>query len=566
MYLVTKKVLLYHIIYIAFISISFGQNLTLKIRGTNEVETKTLDSIIYKKIHQNYNSVKVEIDSVFSSILRKGYIEAKKDPIQKVNDTTFESKITIGKLYKQLTIFYNDSIIKPIQLKKLTNKYTDSSFTLPLSKTKEKLNLLTTIIAHKGFPFTSLQLTELEINEDNKLFANLIVNTNGNKRKIDNIIVKGYEKFPGSYLKHFLKIRKGELFNLNTIKEKINLLNNVPFARQLKDPEVLFTNDSTSLYLYIEKSKSNNFDGFLGFGTNEETSKIEFDGYLNLELNNNLNYGETFKLLYKSDEIDQKTFNSNLNLPFLFRSPIGLELELNIFKKDSSFTTTNQTAKVFYQINAKHILKLGLENIQSNNLLDGSINNIDDYKSNFYQLGYQYLNQDNSSILFRYKSGIISEVGFGNRTLENVDQNQTSYQLELFKNFNLNDKNRIYLRLNTTGLISDSYLENELFRFGGINSIRGFEENSLSATLFGVINSEYRYLLNQSIYVHSIIDFSYLENQLTDQKEKLFGFGFGFGILTQAGVFKLIYANGKSEDQSFKFSNSKVHLSLNAIF
>ena len=105
-----------------------------------------------------------------------------------------------------------------------------------------------------------------------------------------------------------------------------------------------------------------------------------------------------------------------------------------------------------------------------------------------------------------------------------------------------------------------------MLRFGGINSIRGFEENSLFSSLFGLINTEYRYQLNHSIYVHSIIDAAYFENKILNAKEKLFGYGFGFGILTQAGLFRFNYANGKSENQKFKLSNSKIHLSLVANF
>lgn len=562
----SKKLFLYHIIYIGFFSVSFGQNLNLKIIGSNEIETKAIDSISYLKTHSNYSSVKNETDSLYNTLVNRGYLEAKIDSISKVDDSSFVSKLALGKIYKSLTIHYKDSIIEQSYLKEITTTYSDSSFTISISETKGKLNKLTNLISQNGYPFTSLQLTNLNINTDDSVTASLLINKNGKKRVIDNVVIKGYEKFPKSFLKYFLKIKKGDLFNLNTIKTKTQLLDNLRFANQLKDPEILFTNDSTTLYLYLNKSKSNNFDGFLGFGTNEESRKIEFDGYLNLELNNNLNYGETFKLFYKSDEIDQKTFNANLNLPYLFSSPLGVELGLKIFKKDTSFTTTNQLAKVFYQINAKHLIKLGLESIQSNNLLSEILNGIDDYKTTLYQIGYQFLKQDNTSFLFRFQSGIDTELGFGNRTLENAKQNQTTYKLEVFKNFNLNEANKIFLKLNTVGLISDNYLENELYRFGGINSIRGFEENSLSATLFGVINTEYRYLLSQSIYVHSIIDFSYLENQITNQKEKLFGFGFGFGILTQAGVFRLIYANGKSENQVFKLSNSKVHLSLSAFF
>jgi len=138
--------------------------------------------------------------------------------------------------------------------------------------------------------------------------------------------------------------------------------------------------------------------------------------------------------------------------------------------------------------------------------------------------------------------------------------------LDAFNIFNLNNKNAIYLRTKGSYLISDSYYENELFRFGGINSIRGFEENSLFASLFSFINSEYRFQLSNSIYIHSIFDAGYFENKITDTQQKLFGYGFGFGILTNAGLFKLNYANGKTEDSNFKLSNSKVHLSLTANF
>ncbi len=86
------------------------------------------------------------------------------------------------------------------------------------------------------------------------------------------------------------------------------------------------------------------------------------------------------------------------------------------------------------------------------------------------------------------------------------------------------------------------------------------------ANLYSVINTEYRYRLSNSIYVHSVLDAAYLENKLTDSKEKLFGFGFGLGLLTNAGLFRLNYSSGKTENKQFKLSDSKVHLSLTATF
>ena len=86
------------------------------------------------------------------------------------------------------------------------------------------------------------------------------------------------------------------------------------------------------------------------------------------------------------------------------------------------------------------------------------------------------------------------------------------------------------------------------------------------ANLFGVINTEYRYRLSKTIYIHSVIDAAYFENDITNTKNKLFGFGVGFGLLTKAGLFKLNYSSGKTENIPFKLSNSKIHVSLTATF
>ena len=323
-----------------------------------------------------------------------------------------------------------------------------------------------------------------------------------------------------------------------------------------------------SIYIYVKKTKSNTFDGFLGFGTNEETSKLEFSGYLNLELHNNLNFGETFKLLYKSDENEQKTFHVNISLPYLFNSPLGTELELHLIKKDSSYSTVNQNAKLFYQFNARNKIYTGIKSIQSNSLLDSIYNNplIQDYKTTFYNVRYQYIKRQKRSLLFNKSSFLNFELETGSREFEKQKTKQYQYYIDAFHIFNLNRKNSVFLRANSFGLFSDSYLENELILFGGINSIRGFKENSLSASLYGLINTEYRFLLNNSFYVHSIIDIAYFENKIIDQKEKLYSFGMGFGLTTKAGLLKFNFANGKTENQAFKFSNSQIHISLTAYF
>ncbi|TYA69785.1 POTRA domain-containing protein [Seonamhaeicola marinus] len=561
-----KSFFLYLIIYAIFSSESFSQNFRLKINGNNAIETKIIDSLEYKKFHKDLLSIKAETDSVQQLLFKKGFVESKVIHINKINDSVFNAKLHLKRRLKTITVYYDKNSIEKSVLTKITPITNEDFFVVEFSKIENILNNLNQEISKEGLPFLKLKLDHIKITNNNTLTAELVLDRPKKKRTINDIIIKGYEKFPRSYLKHFLKIKTNSLFSLNEIKTKTKNLQNLRFANEIKSPEVLFSQDSTTLYLYLKKAQSNAFDGFLGFGSNEETSKIQFDGYLNLNLTNNLNFGESFKLLYKSDENDQKTFQANLTLPYILKSPVGLDFSLNIFRKDSTFSTVNQSAKLHYQINAKHKIFGGIINEESNNLLNNSSSlQIADYTKTLFTLSYEF-NRPQTNNLFPAKTYLNVAVNSGNRKDSNRTEQQNILRFKAFNIFNFNRKNSIYLNVDANYMSSDTFYDNELFRFGGINSIRGFEENSLFANLFGVINSEYRFQLNNAIYLHTVIDAAYYENNISNTTQKLFGYGFGFGVLTKSGLFKLTFANGKNENQKFKLSNSKLHISLTTYF
>ena len=68
----------------------------------------------------------------------------------------------------------------------------------------------------------------------------------------------------------------------------------------IKFPEILFEQDSTTVYLYLQKTKTNKFDGLIGFNTNDQ-GKLKFNGYIDLYLNNLLNKGESLSINWKSN-------------------------------------------------------------------------------------------------------------------------------------------------------------------------------------------------------------------------------------------------------------------------
>ncbi|HET8804476.1 MAG TPA: POTRA domain-containing protein [Aequorivita sp.] len=564
------KKILYIFIYLNIYTCFFfginAQEITLSLKAEIPISKTLKDSLRAKTSFKDFIDLKNETDTIHLKLQRMGYIESELLQLQKENDSSYIANFFLGKKYSEIKVYYSEKDFDKKELQRVASQITDTYFMLPFETIPISLRKLTALRNQEGNAFARLRLTEFEKDENDGLSANLFVD-NGSIRNIDSIAIKGYEKFPRSYLKYYAGVKKGKIFNQKKLVEQNENLNSLGFVNAIKPPEALFRKDSTTVYFYLEKQNNNLFDGILGFATNEETQKLELNGYLNLELNNNLNYGEQLLINYKADGQEQVNFRAKITLPYILTTPFGLSGELKIFKRDSTFITTEQQLRATYQINPKSTTYIGYKGYDSSNLLDEVIAGtpIEDFKSKFFILGATYIKAQNRT-LFPIKTEIILDTGIGSREKESNAEDQVFAETTLNNIFNLNFKNSIFVQNTTSVLFSETYLVNELFRFGGINSMRGFNENSIDASLFSVINTEYRYQFNEGVYLHSIIDVGYFENQTLSLKQKLYSFGLGIGLGTKAGLFRFNVANGNSENQPFSFSNSKIHISISSKF
>ncbi len=528
---------------------------------------RIIDSIGYQQKHASYNSLKEEGEDFFKRLQNMGYINAELHPLKRKNDSLFILRLRLHQQYKTLKIYYPPNTFNPKTLKNISSTLTSSYFIISLKNTKAVLKRLNNHLANRGKPFNSVQLIHIKSTSDNRLTARLKVH-HTQLRHIDSVIIKGYQKFPRAFIPYYIGIKKGELFSKSELNESITHLQNLQFASSDRKPEVLFTEDATSIYLYLKKENSNHFEGFLGFSTDEETQKLQLNGDLSLRLVNNLNFGESFSIHYKNDGTGQQHFNADLKLPFLFSTPFGAHLNLDLFRQDSTYTTNSQTAKLTYRLSPRIAVEAGYKKTSSNVLLDNLISGHfnQDYESGFFMMGAQYLHRNERRALFPFKTKITLSTGFGKRNTEAAQSKQQQVSFTGQHIFSIDQRNSFYVSNHTAVLFSENYIDNELFKFGGINSIRGIEENSLRASFYSSIQTEYRYLLSADLYLHSIMDYAYVQNARLSRNNNIYGIGFGLGMQTKAGLLKVAFANSKTNEQSFRFKNTKVHISLTAKF
>ena len=137
-------------------------------------------------------------------------------------------------------------------------------------------------------------------------------------------------------------------------------------------------------------------------------------------------------------------------------------------------------------------------------------------------------------------------------------------------NFELNEKNFININSQNFYLNSKNYISNELFRFGGINSIRGFLENSLQSNFTSLILTEYRYKFSKTIYVNTITDYGLYQDLTSTNNpkkiKKLIGLGIGTVIQTPNGLLKINLTNGGSNTQEIQLYNTIINICYNVKF
>ena len=550
-----KKSILF-IFLILSTNVVLAQNSYLKIASNTNFENKIIDSILYNTKHASAKAVFDEFQLVTTKLMKLGYINAELISNNKVNDSTFLFEINL----KNRTNFVHIYIGKNSNLKLLSMAFQKSdTINVKISETESYLNALLNNLESKGYSLAKIKLINFQ-NKNNSLYAELFLDE-GNLRVLNNIVIKGYDKFPESHKKEILRIFKNKTFNQENLSKVQNTFEQFRFVNQIKYPEILFTKDTTKIYVYLEKAKANKFDGYIGF-SNDKKNKLELNGYLDLLLVNIMNAGENLSLYWKSDSGNQKTFNLGVEVPYIFKSPIGIKANLNIYKQDSIFQNAKTSIDVGYFFSYTSRLYLGYQSAESSDIQKTNNSSIRDYNNSYVTANFEYVNLDKSNFLFPEKTKLISKIGYGSRYSNSNNYQQFFANIDISHSLKLNDKNSVYLKSRNYYLQSDQYIINELYRFGGINSIRGFNENSLQGNFFSSLLSEYRYLVSPDLYVHTILDYGYFSDATSSKSDNLFGVGFGFGLLTKNGLLNMVYANGSSGNQNIQLSNSVVHLSL----
>lgn len=534
---------------IAFCSSIYSQkkeHLSLKIKSRNAIENNLIQKTSYKKNHLTKKEITNEVDSVLDKFKKNGFFTIQ------IDSTKIESNLHLYYISLNQRIKYINIKIDNNDLNYINNYEFKKGNNISL-KTKELSKFFTSIqskIENNGEAFSKIKLINQRIKNDT-LFSDLKIQ-HSLKRSIDSIIINGYTKIPKSLYSNLLSKKKK--FNKKSILEISKIIKKTNYIEETKLPKALFSKDSTIVYVYLKKVNSNSFDGLINFASNEKTKKIELKGYLDFNLNNTFNVGEELNLKWNNNGNNKQNLNIRTKVPFLFSSKINIETTFNLYRHDTIFTNNLFTIKSTYPIFNNSELGLLFSNKNSNKLQKQSNKSTQDFNKKEIGLTYRYSNKYDLNL----------EASFGTRIHENQNTNQFQFKFNISTIYKTSNKTELFIKNTTAILNSVNYFQNELYRIGGMNSIRGFNEQSIFASKFSYINTEFRFFTKNTSFIYTILDIGKTVSTLINQE--LIGLGLGYSVINKASKIDFTYTIGKQLNQSFSLNTSKFSIKMLTFF
>jgi len=555
-------------LFLCFFSIVSAQKTVVFDYGTllmGDMEHKTFaDSI----------EISAFVDSKMEGFKKMGFEAVRLTQLES-NSDTLNYVFSPGQQYffKVNNLIEQDSVVVLIPPKMYSALFVDARY----DDFSNAIESILKYLENKGFPFASLTVDSLFFVQ-NLVLLNMTFDK-GSQYHYDSIVVKGDVQISDAFLRRFFNFKKRSLYSEKQIKQSQKLSRQLPFMTMNESPQVLFVEDKAYVFLFLKKRKNHSFDGIVGFVPPPDgQSGIQLTGDIRLKLNNLFAQGELLNFDWRAYDVGSQDLNILLDYPFLFSTPFGTHLNFILNKKDSSFINTYYNIGINYYFSGFDYLKGFYESKVSNTYagVEQSQTAFRSSKVSSYGLEYSQ-NRLNDVILptsgYLFKSSLAAGMLVRDKnpifvTQQNEKVNQ--YVVQLNSPFYVPLYKRLIFHGGIRGvwMIADGLYENEMLRFGGFNSLKGFDEDGISASTYFMATTELRYMIESYSYFSVFWNGAFYEKKGMNSyvKDTPWGLGLGFSFNTPAGIFSINYAMGKQFNNPFDLKGAKVHFGISGKF
>lgn len=577
-----------HLFVISLILLSFSQEISAQYVWSNNFNfIKELKEKSVFKVDSS-SSVELEKQKILTFLQLKGFFFANLDSqfFNASKDSLF-CNWNLGNSYQSINISTKNV---PEEVASILN-FKEPNSKIDLINFKVLCDKILNYYSNSGYPF-ALVFFDSILADSHRIQASLVIQK-GPLMLFDSLDFAGNSELKLNYLRSFCNIKIGDVYNESVLKNINPILSELPYLQITRPIGIYFYGNKAKPYLYLDKKKASTFDGIIGFAPKSSiNNQLVITGDINLKLQNILGSGKYFELGFRSFLNGSQDLQLKFNWPYFLKSRIGLDYTFKLLRFDSIYIDLNNEIgfnyrgfgrnvfKVLYQFQRMSLLNVDTIAVLQNRRLPA----FHDLKTDLIGFNFK-LNRTNHFFNPTKGQNVEIECLAGSRK---ILKNSIINDLKIIGvdqiNYNLYDSVKIQsyqfkLRLNAAwffpiykmfvlktnlmaGLVhSEQIFQNELFRIGGLKTLRGFDEQSIFADRFLLGNLELKYLIQENSSFVLFYNAAMVKNSLAQnfQYDVPWGIGAGMNIETKAGIFSLFYAIGAQKNNPVQFKSARIH-------
>lgn len=561
---------------------SRAQDFFLKIESPNS--SKIVTKLNYKRKHSTKDAAYKEINNVIVTLQQKGYLLASADSIKAANNM-ITATVSENNFYKWAHLSAGN--LNPTLASRLgisEKLFTNKPFRY--REVARSINRILTYYENNGYPFVEVTLDSVTTNEKE---INAQFHIEKNKFfKIDSVIINGNVKLNKKFLNRYLSIKEGMPYDEATLSSISQKIKQLPFVYEKQPQIVRLTNKTNKLILFLDKKNASQFDGIIGLLPDANTKKTIVTGDIKLKVVNGIfRNGETFDLEWRRLQSQTQDFKGKVIYPYLFGTPVGTDYSLKIYKRDTTFIDITNNIGLQYYFSGLNHFKVFYKQRTSNLISTSGLNfttTLPDYADISTQSYGAGIVIEKLNYRFNPHSGIAFNLNAqtGNRSIKkNPKINEIAYTNLLLRSTQYQTEGdvAVYIRLYRNNVLklgvqgasvfgNSTVFRNELFRIGGLRTLRGFDEESIFASSYVIPTIEYRFLFAQNSNIVVFTEGAWYENNSNNTyiSDMPISIGTGINFETKAGILSLNYAIGNQFGNGFDIRSGKIHFGLTALF
>ena len=522
-------------------------------------EDVKIQKIFSKTDFKDSLSLSIYLEERLPVCYEQGYLESSIDSIVWAEET--KVYIYVGQIYNKIDVRFDqkyEGMLRQINSAYLSQAQVNTEFI------NRENNKIISFLENNAYPFSKVQLDSVQIT-DNGVSAFLVIDR-GERILYDSVRVVGDFKISNSFLYGYTGVKPGLNYNSKKVENVKKLINDLPFAQQSEETKIIYKDKKVNIEIPAKHLSNNRFDGILGILPNDKTTgELVLTGEINIFLQNMLRSAEELKFKWQKLESSSQELDIDFKVPYIFNTRLGLSAGLNLHKQDSTYINSILQTGVQYYFHAQNSLGFQFKNKTSAILSKDTLvtSELKNYQLNAYGLTFNYKQLDYA---FNPHKGIDLQIeaNIGNKNIKNHSDNTTSVQYDGFYKLRyfvpVGKKHTILLANQSAFLLSKAMYINELYRIGGLNTLRGFMESSIYASSYTIATVEYRFIFERNSALFVFFDGAWYEKKFDEYHyDYPFGFGMGLFFKTKAGIFTISYTMGQQRNENLNIKNAKIH-------